>query len=55
MGEYETNAYHSVERLKADQAVELNEFREGFFARPGNRYILSKRVIDLKSMEKKAF
>jgi hypothetical protein len=33
MGEYETNAYHSVERLKADQTLEFNDFRENYYER----------------------
>ena len=55
MGEYEHNAFQSVERMKTDQNDEVNEFRQTFLQRVSNRYQLSRKIIDVKTMERKAF
>lgn len=55
MGEYEQNAFLSVERLKQDQMRELTAFREGYFDQVKNRYLPSKRLLDIRTAERKAF
>ena len=55
MSEYEQNAFQSVERLRHEQIQELNEYRNTYLERQGNRYLPSRKLMDVRVMERKSF
>jgi len=55
MTEYESNAFQSVERLRQDQINELNEYRNTYLEKQGNRYLPSRKLMDVRVMERKSF
>ena len=54
MSEYEANAYNSIDRLRQDQLSALEQFRTDF-PDQAHRWLPSKRLIDLRGMEKRSF
>jgi len=54
MSEYEANAFQSIDHMRQDQLLELNDFREKY-PYTAQRYHPSKRLIDVELLERRNF
>ena len=51
MAEYETAAYQSLERLKAEHDQQVIDLLENFQSKASNKFTCSRKLIDMRRVE----